>query len=154
MSTNAVALAPPATLAEVLDCIAAMDALPQQRRHDLLSAVRQVARLFGGLPTDVPADPEALKRGLNLMTPAAAGMSKSRWRNVRALLTAALDLTNAKVVRGRRLTNLAPSWLALIKRVEDRFERVRCPDSSPTGRRMESSRTRSTIRPSRILPRA
>ena len=66
MSTNAVALAPPATLAEVLDCIAAMDALPQQRRHDLLSAVRQVARLFGGLPTDVPAHPEALKRGLNL----------------------------------------------------------------------------------------
>ena len=125
MSTKAVALAPPATLAEVLDRIAAMDALPRQRRHDLLSAVRQVARLLGGLPADVPANPEALKRGLNLMTPAAAGMSKSRWRNVRALLTAALDLTNAKVVRGRRLTELAPSWLALIKRVGDPFERAR-----------------------------
>ncbi len=125
MSANAVALAPPATLAEVLDRIAAMDALPRQRRHDLLSAVRQVARLLGGLPADVPANPEALKRRLNLMTPAAAGMSKSGWRNVRALLTAALELTNAKVVRGRRLTDLAPSWLALIKRVPDPYERVR-----------------------------
>jgi hypothetical protein len=125
MSTKAVALAPPATLAEVLDRIAAMDTVPRQRRHDLLSAVRQVARLLGCLPADVPANPEALKRGLNLMTPAGAGMSKSRWRNVRALLTAALDLTNAKVVRGRRLTELAPSWLALIKRVGDPFERAR-----------------------------
>ena len=68
-----------------------------QRRQDLQSAVRQVARLLGGLPADVPADPEALKRGLNILTPAAAGMTKSRWRNVRALLTAALDLTGAKV---------------------------------------------------------
>jgi integrase len=125
MSTKAVALAPPATLAEVVDRVAAMDALPQQRRHDLLSAVRQVGRVLGGLPADVPANPEALKRGLNRMTPAAAGLSKSRWRNVRALLTAALDLTNAKVVRRRRLTDLAPSWLALIKRVADRYERVR-----------------------------
>jgi hypothetical protein len=125
MSTTAVALAPPETLAEVLDRITAMDALPRQRRHDLLSAVRQVARLLGGLPADVPANPEALKRGLNLVTPAARGMSKSRWRNVRALLTAALDLTNAKVMRGRRLTELAPSWLALIKRVGDPFERAR-----------------------------
>jgi hypothetical protein len=52
----------------VLDRIAAMDVLPRPRRHDLLSAVRQVARLLGGLLADVAANPEALKRGLNLMT--------------------------------------------------------------------------------------
>ena len=42
-----------------------MDGLARQRRQDLMSAVRQVARLFGGLPADVPANPEALRRGLN-----------------------------------------------------------------------------------------
>jgi site-specific recombinase XerD len=125
MSTKPVALAPATTLAEVLDCIAAMRQLPRQRRHDLMSAVRQVARLLGALPGDVPANPEALKRGFNLLTPAAADMTKSRWRNVRALLTAALDLTGAKIVRRRRLDGLAPSWLLLLQRVGDRYERAR-----------------------------
>ena len=62
-----------------------------------MSAVRIVARLLGGLPADIPANPEALRRGFNVMTSASAGMTKRRWANVRALLTAALDLT------GRRL---------------------------------------------------
>ena len=125
MPTKPVALAPPATLAEVLDCITATGQLPRQRRHDLMSAVRQVARLLGGQPGDIPANPETLRRGLNLLTPAAADMTKSRWRNVRALLTAALDLTGAKVVRRRRLDGLARSWLLLLKRVGDRYERAR-----------------------------
>ena len=125
MSTKPVALGPPANLAEVIERIAAMDGLPRQRRHDLMSAVRQVARFLGGLPADVPANPEALRRALSLLTPAAAGMTPSRLRNVRALLTAALALTGAKVVRRRRMVGLAPSWLALLKRVGDRYERAR-----------------------------
>jgi integrase len=90
-----------------------------------MSAVRQVARLVGGMPADIPANPEALRRALNLVTPAAAGMTPIRLRNVKSYLTAALDLTGAKVVRRRRLVGLAPSWLALLVRVEDRYERAR-----------------------------
>ena len=89
MSTRLVALGPPATLAQVLERIAAMDSLSSQRRHDLMSAVRRVARLLDSLPADIPADPEALKRRLGILTPTAAGMTRSRWRNVRALLTTA-----------------------------------------------------------------
>ena len=125
MSTKPVTLGPPATLAEVLDRVATLDQLPRQRRHDLMSAVRQVARLLGGLPADVPANPEALKRGLKLLSPAAADMTKSRWRNVRALLIAALELTGAKIFRRGCRTELAPSWLALTKCVDDRYERFR-----------------------------
>lgn len=125
MSSQPVALGPPANLAEVIERIAAMDGLPRQRRFDLTSAVRQVARFLGGLPSDVPANLEALRRALSLLTPAAADMTPSRLRNVRALLTAALALTGAKVVRRRRMVGLEPSWLALLKRVGDRYERAR-----------------------------
>ena len=90
-----------------------------------MSALRQVARLIGGLPADIPANPEALRRRLNLMTPASAGMTKRRWANVRALLTAALDLTGAKIVRQSPIVGLTPSWLALRNRVDDQYARWR-----------------------------
>ena len=90
-----------------------------------MSAVRQVARLIGAPPVDVPANPEALRRGLNVMTPASAGMTKQRWSNVRALLTAALNLTGAKVVRRSPIVGLTPPWLALRNRVRDKYVRWR-----------------------------
>ena len=90
-----------------------------------MSAVRQVARLLGGLPADIPANPEALRRGLNLMTPAAAGMTKRRWANVRALLAAALDLAGAKVVRQTPIIGLTPSWFSLRNLVGDMYARAR-----------------------------
>jgi integrase len=113
MSTVSAALGPPASLAEVNVRIAAMQGLAEQRRFDLMSGVRGVAKVLGDHPADIPADPEALRRRLNHLTPAAAGMTKSRWRNVRALLTAALALTGTRVVRRRRREALAPAWLAL-----------------------------------------
>ena len=89
-----------------------------------MSAVRKVARLIGCMPADLPADPEALRRSINPFTPASAGTSAARWRNIRTLLATALELTGAKVVRRRRLV-LAPIWAALLKRAPDRFERTR-----------------------------
>ena len=85
MSTKPVSLAPPATLAEVMQRILSSVDLARQRRQDLMSAVRQVARLVGGMPADIPADPEALRRALSIITPAAAGMTPSRFGNVKAL---------------------------------------------------------------------
>ena len=125
MSTKLVALSPPDTLAQVLERIATMNSLPSQKRHDLMSGVRRVARLLDSLPADIPADPEALKRRFAILTPAAADMTRSRWRNVRALLTTALALTGAKVMRGRRRHALMPQWLALLERVSDQYERAR-----------------------------
>jgi integrase len=125
MSNKSASLAPPANLTEVLDRLLSLEGLAQQRRQDLMSAVRQVARLLGSVPADVPSDPEALRRRLAIMTSASAGMTRSRWSNVRALLTAALDLTGAKVVRRRRHLDLTPPWRALLERVDDRYERAR-----------------------------
>jgi integrase len=102
-----------------------MDSINRQRRDDFMSALRQVARLIGGLPADIPANPEALRRALNVMAPTSAGMSKRRWANVRALLTAALELTGARIVRRRRIVGLTPSWFALRNQIRDRYARAR-----------------------------
>jgi integrase len=125
MSSKAIPLAPPANLAEVMERILSIKGLARQRRQDLMSAVRQVARLVGGLPADIPADPEALKRGLKLLTPAAANMTKSRWGNVRALLASALDLTGAKIMSRRRKVELTPSWSSMWNRVANKYARWR-----------------------------
>ena len=125
MSTKTASLAPPATLAEVLQRIAAMDALPRQKRHDLSSAVRRVARSLDCVPADIPADPEALRQRLSVISPAAAGMTKNRWRNVRALLVSALALAGTKVTRGHRLAGLVPCWRSLLEQVGNRYERAR-----------------------------
>ena len=124
MSTKPVALAPPENLAQVLQCITALD-LPRQKQHELSSAIRRIAKLLGALPADVPADPEALRRKLILFTAAGAGMKKRRWSNVRALLTKALALTGARVMRSRRRASLKPAWAGLLKRAPNRFERYR-----------------------------
>jgi integrase len=108
-----------------MERILSLEGLQRQRRDDLMSGVRQVARLIGRLAADIPANPEALRRALNLMTPASAGMTKQRWANVRALLTAALDLTGAKVVRRSWIDGLSPSWISLRSRVADRYARAR-----------------------------
>jgi hypothetical protein len=72
------ALSSPATLAEVLDRLAGRETLARQRQLDLMSGVRQIARLLGAVPADAPADPQALRQRLRLLTPAGAGMKPSR----------------------------------------------------------------------------
>jgi hypothetical protein len=121
-STKPIVLSSPRTLADVLGRLTAIEALPRQRRRELMSSVRRVARLMGDVPANIPADLEALRRRLKLLTPAAAGMRPSRFGNVRALLTAALDLTGTKMMRGRRRAALAPVWQELLKSVGDPYE--------------------------------
>jgi integrase len=123
LSIKSVALSSPATLAEVLDRLRAIEALPHQRRLDLMSGVRQVARLLGSVPEDIPADPEASRRHLKLLTPAAADMTPSRLKNVRALLAAALELTGTKLMRGRLRHARSPVWHGLLESVSCPYDR-------------------------------
>ena len=115
----------PATLGEVLARLGAMNDLPRQRRDDLCSAVRRVTGLIGIPAADIPADAAVLRRRLSILTPAGAGMTPRRFKNVRALLTAALDLTGAKVVRRHSRYALTPAWRNLLARVNERYERAR-----------------------------
>jgi len=112
------------TLEDVVQAISAMEHLSRQRRQDLCSAVRRIATLQGRRPADIPADVEAIRRQIALFTPAAAGVTPRRWKNVRSLIGAALRLAGATVIR-RRAVALSPAWRDLLGRIRDRRERDR-----------------------------
>src|SRR5215472_2989623 len=125
VSTHTPSRAAPTTLADVISHIGDQKAIPQQRRHDLASAVRTVAKLFGQPPGDIAADPAAIRQRLLPFTAASAGMSKGRWRNLRSLLTAALKLAGVTIVRRRRHYPLSPVWQELLSCVPGNYERFR-----------------------------
>lgn len=101
------------TLEDVARAISAIEQLPRQRRQDLCSAVRRLAAVQDMRPADIPADVEAIRRQIALFTPAAAGMTPRRWKNVRSLVGAALALAGVTVVH-RRTTMLSPAWRDLL----------------------------------------
>jgi len=110
----------------MIDSILAMGHLPTQRRKDLCSALRRAAGLIGLPPADIPADAQDISRRLKLFTPAGAGVSPGRWQNIKALITAAFELTGAKVVRRRPLhERLPPVWADLLQRLDSGYERAR-----------------------------
>jgi integrase len=126
MSTKTASLAPPQTLAEVLSRLPQCDTISTQRRHELTSAVRKIASLLGQPAADIAASPDAIRRRLAPFTAAGAGVSPGRWRNIRSLFSAALNLTGATAaVRRRRGVSLTPAWQDLLSRLTDHFERFR-----------------------------
>ncbi len=56
-----------ATLADIIDAVQAADLSPQ-RRQNMASAVRTVARALGREPSGIAADPQALGRRLSSVT--------------------------------------------------------------------------------------
>jgi len=124
MSTNPPSRDPAMTRQDVVQAISAMQQLSRQRRQDLCSAVRRIATLQGRRPADIPADVEAIRRQIALFTPAAAGVTPRRWKNVRCLVGTALTLVGATVIR-RRAVALSPAWRDLLGRIRDCRERDR-----------------------------
>jgi integrase len=114
------------TLAAVLEAIAAVPDLSPQRRQNMASAVRTVARMLDRTPEAIPANPQLLARRLDGIAPEAAGITRARWNNVRSLLRAALALTRP-MLPGRELRPLSPAWQVLYDRL-------------PSGRQMRLSR--------------
>jgi integrase len=96
------------TLADLILLIQQANLSPIQKR-DQISAVRTVARFLGAMPEDIEVDPAGLRRRLERMAPAAAGLSKGRWNNVRSLFGKALALARP-MLPGRTTAPLLPEW--------------------------------------------
>ncbi len=113
------------TLQEVIDALALREDLSAQRRLDLRSSLRTFSKALGKTPDQVPADIGALNSQIAGLTAQMVGLSAPRWANVKSGLTAALTLTGAKVVPGKRRGPLSPDWSVLLDQVDDRYERSR-----------------------------
>jgi integrase len=125
MSTKNISRVSLSTLQEVIDALALREDLTAQRRVDLRSSLRTFSKALGKTPDQVPADISALNQQIAGQTAQMVGLSAPRWANVKSGLTAALTLTGAKVVPGKRRGSLSPDWAVLLDKVGDRYERSR-----------------------------
>ena len=94
----------PASLADLLAILQTAD-LTQRKRQELSSAVRTVARALGRSPEDIPADARILANRLKDAAPAALGISRGRWNNVRSLFRTALTFVQ-QISPGRNPNDL------------------------------------------------
>lgn len=108
-----------ATLADAILAVTNDAALTQRQRHDRISAIRTAARLLERDPAEVPANPRLLAVRLAEIAPAAHGISRGRWANIRSLIRQALS-TILIVTPGRQLNPLSPAWQSL-------WDRMRAP---------------------------
>lgn len=115
----------PATLDGVLRTILTRDDISLRRRREITSAIWVMCRLLGQPATEIPADPEVLRKHIAQITAMAAGLSQARWRNVRSLFNAALMIAGASAMGRRSTTPLRPEWSDLIARVPDRYDRAK-----------------------------
>lgn len=125
MSMKSTSRVSPSNLQEVIRALGDRDDLTDKRRMDLRSSLRTFAKVLGKTPDQVPADLGALNRQIAGVTAQMVGLSAPRWANVKSGLTAALSLTGAHVIAGKRRGDLAPEWASLLAQVEDRYERAR-----------------------------
>jgi integrase len=105
----------------VLRRLEADDDLDERRRREMRSALHSVCRALGADPSLVPAEPRLLRPKLAKVTPAAAGVSKGRWGNVRSLALTALKHVGLQSMAGRSRDPLAPEWEALRALIPDRY---------------------------------
>jgi integrase len=97
--------------------------LPERKRQELSSAIRTVARALGRLPENVPADGRLLAGRLKDVAPAAIGVSRGRWANIRSLLRTSLALVQP-ISPGRHQNDLLPEWLALWNELTSRSDKI------------------------------
>ena len=112
-----------ATLADVIAGVQAADLTPQ-RRQNMTSAVRTVARVLGRGPEQIAADASLLGRRLASVTAQQHDLSAGRWNNVRSLLRAALALVRP-IMKGRSTVPLSQAWQALHDTLPKKADKVR-----------------------------
>jgi len=111
------------SLADVLEVIARAG-LTERRRADLSSAIRTVGRALNRPLEQVSAESKLLRRRLNDLSPAAAGVSEGRWANVRSHLRTALALAKLNTVHRTRQP-MSQGWSDLFAQLPSKSARMR-----------------------------
>ena len=115
-----------ATLATVLMTVDASDLTPSAKR-DMSWAIRRFARATGRTPSDIPAEPTAVREHLTAMSPAMLGLKASAFYNVKALLRKAIRFTGKTVRPRSRNRNVAldAQWAPLFSKLPGRRAKAR-----------------------------
>ncbi len=112
------------TLADVVTVLRADQLLSLARKRELISAVHSLARLLDLDPAAVPAEPRGLRNRLATLSPAAGGIGRGRWNNIRSLTLTALRQAGVRTMRGRASAPLNPAWEALRAQLPDAKARL------------------------------
>jgi integrase len=125
MSSRSISQIQGASAPSLADLLAALatDDLPERKRQELGSAIRTASRALGQSPQNIPADARLLASRLKQVAPAAIGLSRGRWNNVRSLLRTALALRQP-ISPGRNSHDLLPEWLALSHKLKSRSDQI------------------------------
>ena len=99
------------TLADVLACVQASEALPPGKRAEIASSLRTIGRMVDRPLERIPADPTLLRQRLKQLTAANGGISRGRFSNVKSHLTAALRISG--ITTTRLSAPMTAKWQAL-----------------------------------------
>lgn len=106
--------APGYSLQDLLSTITADTTLSDRRRGEVASDLRCLAKVLGLPLTSAPARVPYLRDEMNKRTPAIAGLSPGRWRNVRSHAQFALSHVGLAKIPGRYRSAPSPAWQELL----------------------------------------
>lgn len=106
------------TFAECIARIETDDTLAVQRRRDLISGLRRLAKLLGLDPGSTPADPAWLRPRIQAFSAVGADVDPKTWANIRSNVSAALTICGI-VEKPIRLNDLSPLWAPLWRIILD-----------------------------------
>jgi len=112
------ATAAPATLKTVLDCLTADPSLSDSRKRDLRSAILTYARLKGQPAAAIALDLAEIRKTLDGMVAAQAGVSRKRWSNLRSDLGSAIAASGLRPMVRTANVKLDESWARFLAPAE------------------------------------
>ena len=107
---------PPRTAAELIEHIEQFD-VSAVRRRDMISATKRICAMAGIILTALVLESAKLRVLLRKILPAAHGVSKKTYSNMRSQFTAALELANILQRPKRGLARRHPDWKVLMAKL-------------------------------------
>ena len=111
---------PLASLADVLAVLGTPQDGAETRRRDQRSAVNRVAALLGDAPERIPLVMPSISARLAKLSPAAAGVSRKTFHNLRSDFLAAVKASGLHSAKRRARAPLSPSWQSLLQELSTR----------------------------------
>lgn len=101
------------SFADLIRRLMEAEELSAQRRRDLTSGLRRLARALGRPVEEVPADPRWLRPRIARVLPGAVGFSAKSWTNILSDARAAMAQCGVVERRNHRRVHLSAEWACL-----------------------------------------